>query len=607
MAIFRPSAFVIGLLVAIFALRLVSAISASALGARHVINLGDLRESYDFIIVGGGTAGLTIADRLTESSKYNVLVVEYGEFANASDSATLSSRMSAIVSKPQPELGNKTITINVGYCVGGSSAINGMAVMRGTKKDYAIWAELGNKGSTWDWDGMLPYFKKAIHFKPPDPTLAADFNITYDLANWGQYESTRVYASYPGGLNASLKTNYEALQTVPGIDFPKDGHSGRGGLFYYQVSVDPKTRQRSYARTGHWDNLNRTNYDIITGSRVTKILFSNNKVATAVQFVPAKSNGTAAHFIVKARKEIILSAGAIHTPQILQLSGIGPASLLKKAKIPVVVDLPGVGSNFQDHPIGPTALFSYGIQPPISPKNSTLPPSEGQGQGLVADLPLPIAAPDTYIQIARHLASQNPSQFLPPHTPGPVVAGYKAQQAIFAREMLSKELTFLHYIVPPVPAGTPINFHILSRGTVQVDPSSPDSPNPLIDYRALTNPIDVDLMIAYIQFLRIFYLSGPLARYNTTEISPGSNVTSYEQLARFVRTSYSPQGWHPIGTAAKMRRELGGVVDDELRVYGTKRLRVADASVMPTLIGGTTQLTAYAIGEKVADMIKGSW
>lgn len=130
-------------------------------------------------------------------------------------------------------------------------------------------------------------------------------------------------------------------------------------MFYYPASIDPKTKMRSYSRTGHWDNLNRSNYDIITHSRVNQILFEDD-AATAVQFISKEGDEPT---IIKAKKEIILSAGAIHTPQILQLSGIGPAHLLEKANIPLKVDLPGVGSNFQDHPIGPSVSFRCMLYP----------------------------------------------------------------------------------------------------------------------------------------------------------------------------------------------------------------------------------------------------
>ncbi|KAK4207727.1 hypothetical protein QBC37DRAFT_454746 [Rhypophila decipiens] len=570
------------LIFVLFLTELARARPESALSARHVQRPGDLRESYNFIIVGGGTAGLALADRLTESKKHTVLVVEYGQFANTSDPSTIGQRMSMIPSVPQTKLQNRVTNINVGYCVGGSSAINGMAVMRGSKRDYDIWVELGNKGSTWTWKGLLPYFKKAIHFVPPDLVLAADFNITYDLDVWGQYRDTRVYASYPGGLNSSIS-----------LDIVRDGHAGTHGVFYYPLSVDPKTRDRSYSRTGHWDGLNRPNYDIITGSRVNKILFDKQNTATGVQFVP--TNGSSSFpTTLKAKKEVILSAGAIHTPQILHLSGIGPASLLRKAKITVRVDLPGVGANFQDHPIGPRVTFTYGTQPRLEPINSTLPQSEGKGQGLVAFLNLRTVVPKSFPAIARRYASQSPSAYLPANTAREVIGGYKAQQAILAREMAdpNSKTAFLNHIIPALaPGGQPINLHITSRGTVSINTTHPDSAEPVIDYRALSNPTDMDVMLSFISFLRRFWLEGELGRkYRVTEVSPGANVTGEEDLKEFTRGGYSPQGWHPVGTAAKMRRELGGVVDDELRVYGTKRLRIVDASIMPLLIGGTTQL-----------------
>lgn len=160
------------------------------------------------------------------------------------------------------------------------------------------------------------------------------------------------------GSNCSFQCSeihYEALKSVPGVDFPRDGHAGSQGVFWYPVSVDPETHQRSYSRTGHWDGLNRPNYDLLTASRVNKILFEEG-VATGVQFIPRE--GGEEPTVITANREVILSAGSIHTPQVLQLSGIGPAEHLEAAGIAVQMDLPGVGANFQDHPIGPGISFT---------------------------------------------------------------------------------------------------------------------------------------------------------------------------------------------------------------------------------------------------------
>ena len=136
------------------------------------------------------------------------------------------------------------------------------------------------------------------------------------------------------------------MRDFPGVDVPVDGAGGKTGLFWFTTSMDPETYNRSYAKSGHWDGLNRTNYQLVTGTKVNKISFDDDNVASGVSAVP--SDGGKAK-IIKAKKEVILAAGSIHTPQVLQLSGIGPADLLKKANITVKVDLPGVGSNFQDH------------------------------------------------------------------------------------------------------------------------------------------------------------------------------------------------------------------------------------------------------------------
>jgi hypothetical protein len=361
-------------------------------------------------------------------------------------------------------------------------------------------------------------------------------------------------------------------------------------VFYYPLSKDPETETRSYARTGHWDGLNRPNYHLVTGARVNKVNLKGKR-AVSVQFVPSDAPGETV--TVRAKREVILSAGALRTPQILQLSGIGPRKLLGKAGINVLIDLPGVGANFQDHPIGPAITFNWSPPqlPPAPPPNTQL------DQGLVAILPLPLVSPANYSAIAAKYASQDIADYLPPDTHPSVIRGQRKIQSIFAREMRKPDVSFLSYIVGGGPSSQPISFHIASRGTVSINTTDPES-YPVVDYRALSNPIDVDLMIAYIRFLRWHFRTN-YAEYNATESVPGENVQTDEELARYVRQGYSPQGWHPVGTAAKMPKEYGGVVDEELVVHGTENLRVVDASIMPALVAAATQQTVYAIAEKV--------
>ena len=227
--------------------------------------------------------------------------------------------------------------------------------MRGTAREHDIWAELGSPGSTWNWEGMLPYYKKAIYFQEPDADYAREFNITYDLERaWGQDNDTRLISNYSPYLPDLLKVQYKSLKKVPGINVPKDGAAGENGLFWYPISMDKTATNWSYARTAHWDGLNRPSYDIVVGHRVNKVLFDGNQ-AIGVQFVD--HDGVTNPIEVRAKKEVILSAGALHSPQILMLSGIGPKQTLENAGIQVKIDLPGVGQNLQDHPTSPNVTL----------------------------------------------------------------------------------------------------------------------------------------------------------------------------------------------------------------------------------------------------------
>ncbi|EPE25603.1 FAD/NAD(P)-binding protein [Glarea lozoyensis ATCC 20868] len=183
-------------LVAFLVFTIIPRILAAPTDINHATILSredQIQESYDYIIVGGGTAGLTIADRLTEDGRYTVLVIEYGYLTSQSIIVAGNGRdfndpgiRYNITSTKQPGMNNKTQAVVIGCCVGGSSAINGMIVIRGTRTEYDGWKELGSEGSSWDWDGVIPYFRKALHFNPPSPELAQSFNITWDPSGWGK-------------------------------------------------------------------------------------------------------------------------------------------------------------------------------------------------------------------------------------------------------------------------------------------------------------------------------------------------------------------------------------------------------------------------------------
>lgn len=217
---------------------------------------------------------------------------------------------------------------------------------------------------------MIPYFERALNFAPPGAEVTESANITYDTEFWGN--TSGVYAGWPSYQYPGTPVLFNAYKEVPGIEFPSDSGAGKTGVYWFPTFMDPNNVTRSYSRTGHYENLNRSNYHLITGSKVNRIVL-NGTTATGVTFVDAPSrsrstNSTGGAKMVRVNKEVILAAGAIHSPQILQLSGIGPKALLGQANITTVVDLPGVGQNFQDHP-----MLSVAISCKCSPLPSIVP------------------------------------------------------------------------------------------------------------------------------------------------------------------------------------------------------------------------------------------
>jgi choline dehydrogenase-like flavoprotein len=212
---------------------------------------------------------------------------------------------------------------------------------------------------------------------------------------------------------------------------------------------------------------------------------------------------------------------------------------------------------------------------------------------------LPLIAPGNFEDLAAKYEKQDPAAYIPEGSDPTIIAGYSAFQKLHAKHMRKKNVNFLsHALGSGSPGGYAVNLHTLSHGCININPKDPEA-EPLVDYRALTNPMDIDVMIALVRYIRSFIFSEALAEYNPREVSPGAHVQSDEDLAEWIRKTYIPTVYHPVGSAAKMPLELGGVVSEELVVYGTKNLRIVDASIMPTVPGAPTSQTVYMIAEKV--------
>jgi len=221
------------------------------------------------------------------------------------------------------------------------------------------------------------------------------------------------------------------------------------------------------------------------------------------------------------------------------------------------------------------------------------------GTTCMAMLPLPVIAPDVYLSLANSLETLDPASALPPGTNKAIIAGYTAQLKLMAAGIRSNNTAWLQTGIGGSPSIAIFNMHPLSRGYVNINTSAPLN-EPVVDYRVLTNPVDIQIHIALLKGMRKYFASDALRGLEPVEISPGANVTTDEDLAVWVENVLGPSAYHPVGTCAKMPVELGGVVDESLKVHGVSRLRVVDASIMPLLVGAATQSTVYSIAEKVS-------
>lgn len=280
-------------------------------------------------------------------------MIEYGPFDHHEDAVLVPGLLNLtntpywfnLTSTPQLHLQNRSFQVTIAAAVGGGTVINGMLFHRGAHADYDAWEELGATG--WNWDSLFPYFRKSETFTPPNAQFANEWEIRFEEDVHGKQGP--IQSSYPPYQFPAVKNFFQAFHDL-GITTPSDPNDGSAdGVFWAPSTLDPKTETRSYARVVHYDRViqQRPNYHVLTMSAVTKVLFNDKKVATGVEYLARESGEICT---THAKKEVILAAGAVHTPQILMLSGIGELKELTNHGINIVSELPGVGHNFQDHP-----------------------------------------------------------------------------------------------------------------------------------------------------------------------------------------------------------------------------------------------------------------
>ncbi|KAH6646280.1 hypothetical protein BKA67DRAFT_98021 [Truncatella angustata] len=581
--------------------------------------------SYDFIIAGAGPSGLTVADRLTEDPSVSVLVIEAGPFDQGEDNVLIPGDFPpfqyfwpGLNSEPQTGLNNISYSSICGRVVGGGSAVNAMVYLRGGTDDFSNWESLGSEG--WGWDGMISYFKKSENFTVPDAAYAAEANISYIDEVHGH--AGPVQGSYPPYFfPGSGKWWQAALDS--GIKESSDPNGGDNtGIFFFPTLLDPVNGTRSYARINHFERVkeSRPNYHILAEHTVGKVLFSGTR-AVGVEYLPSAGGSISQ---VSAAKEVLLAAGGVHTPQILQLSGIGSSNVLESLGISTVSNLPGVGQNFQDHA---TLTISYNFTDNVTPNQGSLDTDaiyraeqlelyEEKHKGaftIVHPLSTNIAsislcnATSNCQTIIDGLANQDAEQYLPAGTDLTVLKGYERQRELSLESLqrFSSPIGQIHWST--TTTATLYFVKPFSRGTININNTDPLA-NPVIDWRSMTNPSDLDLVLALFRKHRDIFSQPSMQALGPIELAPfGDELQTDEELKAALRGSINPSNAHQCCTAAMLPQQLGGVVDDRLKVYGVQGLRVIDISIWPMITSAAPTATMYGQGEKIADIIKAQY
>jgi len=542
-----------------------------------------LEQVFDFVIVGGGTAGCVLAARLSEDPAHSVCLLEAGGsgkslFVNVPGAIVMAQRSDALnwrfQTVPQPNLNDRRIGVPRGRGLGGSALINGMVYFRGHPRDYDDWAKAGATG--WSYRDVLPYFRR-----------------TEDNENFGPSEyhgrggPMRIRnISRPNRLNFAF---FEALASL-GFKARADlNGEDSEGMALRQVSIRGGTRETTAAALLR-PAMKRANLTVITDARATRIILASaNEVphdggvrtlrqrATAVE--AQTRQGT---LLIRARCEVVLSAGAIHSPQLLMLSGIGDSDHLFSLGIPVRQHLAGVGRNLHDHVASPVHMStddatSYGISWRAMPRNllnlaeyallrtGPLANNVFEAAAFIKTLP-GLDRPDVQLVFQ---SAKRPS----PRFPFPIGHGY---------------------------AISPVGLYPRSRGRLKLVSADPFAA-PLIDPNLLSEPEDLQPLVRGLRLVRRVFGAQAFERYHAQETAPGRSKQSDEELIAYIRAeAYTVH--HPVSTC-RMGNDAMAVVDPQLRVNGVDGLRVADASVFPSIIGGNTNAAVVMIAEKAADLI----
>ncbi|KAK8109490.1 hypothetical protein PG999_007627 [Apiospora kogelbergensis] len=581
--------------------------------------------SFNYIVIGGGTAGMVVASRLSEDPTVTVLVIEAGADKSSDPRVLTPGLFSTQFGDPeydwmfqstrQPHLNNRIIAHPRGKQLGGSSAINIMVMMYPGRENINAWGALGNED--WSFDALAPYFRKMATITPPginardvtgvdkwhDPAL--DGNAGPLQIGWG--------TDYPESLNGAwVKTFANLGFDMTGGD-PRNGEAVGG--FQNMESVSPTTRCRSYAANAYYgpEQRARSNLTVMTNTRVLRIVTQETPDGLIATGVAARLP-TGEEQIFHAIDEVILSAGAIQSPQILELSGIGGRALLERYQIPVKIDNPGVGENLQDHPIvGQLFEVKEGIRSLDllkQPEYAEIAMQQfAEGTGILSQSPLasaytPFVDKDGLMS-EMQVKTLFDEHFL--HHSDDHCDRHKAAQVQKEFEILRKCRRPQRHRprLPPPPSRR--------HGHPQPPPEPGKCARVVAAHRRRPDarpalpepPLDGEILARSVQFTERIVGTPPFADALAGARHPGPPAADASLArARAVVRQAAFSCYHPAGTCAMRPRAAGGVVDARLRVHGAPNLRVVDAGVFPLMPSGNIQATVYAVAERAADFIK---
>lgn len=527
--------------------------------------------AYDYIVIGGGSAGCVVAARLSERSEIKVLLLEAGG-ADRSLLLKIPLAYSMLRNMPQFDWGYKTdpepfaagreIPVARGRVLGGSSSINGMMYSRGHPKDYDEWAQMGAQG--WSYDEVLPFFKKSECNWRGEGAVHGGSGPMNVVPFKSREPAAQAIRETARSLNYHVLDDFEAGDPE-GFSLP-DATISRG-------------RRSSASQAFLKPARNRPNLTVITGAHASRIVIENRR-AVGVEYLKRGKTIT-----VRADREIVLSGGTYASPQLLMLSGIGPADHLRDMGIQPVMDISGIGQNLQEHPLAPIGFagkkpfyFSRSLRADrmaFSALRWML-----TGQGTLSSVPL-----NTIAYLKSNAGLERPDI-----------------ENIFVSTSLAANVWFPGIRKPAPDVLTSLNAALRpkSRGFVKLRSADPMTA-PRIQFNLLQETEDLNLLRHALRWTRDFVRQDPLTEHVGDEVFPGADVQTDEALNAYIQTTVATVQ-HPTSTC-KMGEGEDAVVDSTLRVRGIDGLRIADASIMPTLIGGHTNAPTIMIGEKAAAMI----